>query len=67
MYIHIYLYTCVFICMCIYTLSTIFFFFTSETQALAHLVLHTIKTLTPALIHISFIPLYKVERHAICQ
>lgn len=48
---------------CICTLSTIFF--TSETQALAYLVLHIIKTLTPALMHISFIPL--VERHAICQ
>lgn len=51
---------------CIYTLSTINFF-TSETQALVHLVLHIIKTLTPALTHISFILLYEVERHAICQ
>lgn len=51
---------------CIYTLSTIIFF-TSETQALVHLVLHTIKTLTPALMHTSFILWYEVERHAICQ
>lgn len=50
---------------CICKLSTSFF--KSETQALEHPVLHVIKTMTPALIHISFIPLCKAERHAICQ
>lgn len=58
--IYVWLPLCVFI-------QLVLFFLTSETQALAHPVPHIIKTSSPALIHIYFIPLCEVERHAIYQ